>query len=42
MGDHGVQCIVVGRAIRRKRWRNRGMLAVVANTSSAATADTKE
>ena len=41
MGDHGVQCTVVGRAIRRKRWQNRGMLAEVANTS-AATADTEE
>ena len=40
-GDHGVQCTVVGRAIRRKRWRNRGMLAEVANTF-AAIADTKE
>ena len=34
-GDHGVQCTVVGRAIRRKRWRNHGMLAEVANTFAA-------
>ena len=40
-GDHGVQCTVVDRAIRRKHWRNRGMLAEVANTF-AATADTEE
>ena len=40
-GDHDVQCTVVGRAIRRKRWRNRGMLAEVANTF-AAVADTEE
>ena len=36
-GGHGVQCTVVGHAIRRKRWRNRGMLAEVANTFAAIT-----
>ena len=40
-GDHGVQCTVVGRAIRCKRWLNRGMLVEMANTF-AATADTEE
>jgi hypothetical protein len=39
--DHGIQCTVVGRTIRCKRWWNRGMLVEVANTS-AATADTEE
>ena len=32
---------MVGRAIRRKRWRNRGMLVEVANMF-AAIADTEE
>ena len=41
MGDHDVQCTVVGRTIRRKHWWNRGMLAEVASTF-AATADTEE
>ena len=40
-GDHGVQCTVVGRAIRRKHWWNHSTLAEVAKTS-AATADTEE
>ena len=40
-GDHDVKCTLVGHAIRRKRWRNRGMLAEVANTF-AAIADTEE
>ena len=40
-GDHSVQCTMVGCAIRRKHWRNRGMLVEVANMC-AATADTEE
>ena len=40
-GDHRVQCTMVGRAIRRKHWRNRDMLAEVANTFAAIT-DTEE
>ena len=39
--DHDVQCTVAGRAIRRKRWRNRGMPVEAANMSAAAT-DTED
>jgi hypothetical protein len=35
-GEHDVQCTVAGRAIRCKRWRNRGLPAEAASTSAAA------
>ena len=40
MGDHSVQRTMVGCTIRRKRWRNRDMLAEVANTFVAIAAAT--